>query len=323
MAAAPAALPKALSPLSVPPVSSGAALRPDSAVAVATMPLRRLKTYLCQSSRPRRSHRRVCRAHDGERGGNNSLSPPPKRVLARRFSSVILIATYRDDHAPGSLGSASGDLRAASAFVKEYFQSVHVLRRPLRRSRRPTSALNRLIASERITLARGWASGSSRICPTLADARRPRAHLRFTTREREKVIVVPDVPAHERGLRDGLHRRRSRRVVQRAADGAHPRASRPFRRIVTTCPYADLSHALFFSAVTLILTAFLSHQNKVFLFRFPNLRFQIPSDPLLVRCLPVELEADFPESGCGRPRERRRTSTTLDRQIDARSLWGG
>lgn len=43
MAAAPAALPKAFSPLSVPPVSSGAALRPDSAVAVATMPLRRLK----------------------------------------------------------------------------------------------------------------------------------------------------------------------------------------------------------------------------------------------------------------------------------------
>ena len=80
-------------------------------------------------------------------------SPLPKRVLPRRFSSVILIATYRDDHAPGSLGSASGDLRAASAFVKEYFQSVHVLRRPSPRLRHPSSAPNRLIASERITRA--------------------------------------------------------------------------------------------------------------------------------------------------------------------------
>ena len=250
MAAAPAALPKAFSPLSVPPVSSGAALRPDSAVAVATMPLRRLKTYLCQSSRPRRSHRRVCRAHDGERGGNNSLSSP-KRVLARRFSSVILIATYRDDHAPGSLGSASGDLRAASAFVKEYLQSVHVLRRPLPRSRRPASALNRLIASERITHARGWASGSSRIRPTLADARRPRAHLRFTTREREKLSSFPDVPAHERGLRDGLHRRRNRRVVQ---PRSRWRAPSSVSTISAYCNYLPIcrspTHTEFWSSYT-------------------------------------------------------------------------
>ena len=223
-------MPKAFSPLSVPPVSSGAALRPDSAVAVATMPLRRLKTYLCQSSRPRRSHGRVCRAHDGERGGNNSLSSPQTGSP----QAVLLGHPYRN---------LSRRSRTWQPWIGEWRSArcVCVRKRIFPVSPCPPSPFAALASPferaqssyrQREDNTRGVGHRASRICPTLADARRPRAHLRVTTHEREKVIVVPDVPAHERGLRDGLHRRRNRRVVQpRSRWRAPSRVSARFGRL--------------------------------------------------------------------------------------------